>query len=94
MRSSLLRTLAHKHKGSVAKLVRTYRARVATPHGSMTCLQLTVPRQGKLPLVARFGGLPLRRPSQAVLADRPLATTRRPARSELLTRLLADTCEG
>jgi group II intron reverse transcriptase/maturase len=93
MRSSLLKTLAHKHKSSVAKIARKYRTLVETPHGPLRCLQITVPREDKPPLVARFGGLSLRRQPRAVLTDVPLPATRRPARSELLTRLLADTCE-
>lgn len=93
MRSSLLKTLAHKHKGSVAKIARKYRALAETPHGPLRCLQITVPREGKPPLVARYGGLPLRRQAHAALTDLPLTIKRRPARSKLLTRLLADTCE-
>jgi len=55
MRTSLLKTLAHKHRCSVAKMARRYQAMVVTPHGLMKCLQITVPRDGKAPLVARFG---------------------------------------
>jgi group II intron reverse transcriptase/maturase len=93
MRLSLLKTLAHKHKRSVARMARTYRARVETPHGPLTCLQITLPRAGKHPLVAQFGGLPLRRQPRAILTDQLVSNRRKPARSELLTRLLADACE-
>ena len=61
MRSSLLKTLAHKHKCSVTKMVRKYRASIETPYGQMKCLEKIVVREGKKPLVARFGGIPLRR---------------------------------
>ena len=93
MRTSLLKTLAHKHKCSAAKMARRYRAMVATPHGRMKCLQITVPRDGKPPLVARFGGLPLHRQPQTVLTDMLVTTKRKPARSELLQRLMANACE-
>lgn len=93
MRRSLLKTLAHKHKCSVAKIACKYQARVETPHGPMKCLQVTVPRAGKQPLVARFGGLPLHRQPRAVLTDLLVTNKRKPARSELLRRLLANACE-
>lgn len=48
--------------------------------------------QGKKPLVAQFGGIPLKRKQDAVLVDHTpqfLMTNR----SELLQRVLADQCE-
>jgi len=49
-------------------------------------------RSGKKPLVAQFGGIPLRRQRNAVLTETPpkIDTDRG---NELLQRLLADTCE-
>ena len=44
MRSSLLKTLAHKHKCSVTKMVRKYRASIETPYGQMKCLEKIVVR--------------------------------------------------
>ncbi len=93
MRMSLLKTLAHKHQRSVTKMARKYQALVETPHGPMKCLEMTVPRAGKKPLVARFGGIPLRRQPHAILTDMLLSIKRKPARNELLKRLLANTCE-
>lgn len=59
----------------------------------MKCLKVTVERaEGKKPLVAYFGGIPLRRQKEGVLyeqAPRMVDGTR----SELVKRLLADTCE-
>jgi group II intron reverse transcriptase/maturase len=93
MRTSLLKTLAHKHKSSVAKMVRRFAAKVATPFGPRTCLETRVPRVGKEPLIARFGGLPLRTNLTAYVEDRLLA--RKPQRgTELLQRLLANECEA
>jgi len=93
MRMSLLKTLAHKHKRSVTKMARKYQALVETPHGPMKCLEMTVTREGKKPLVVRFGGIPLRRQPHAILTDMLLSIKRKPARNELLKRLLANTCE-
>jgi group II intron reverse transcriptase/maturase len=91
MESSLLRTLANKHKTSVGKLWRKHKDKVQTPYGPRRCVTATHPRPGKEPLVARFGGIPLRRQKDAVLRDR--VPIRRPRRTELIKRLLADQCE-
>jgi group II intron reverse transcriptase/maturase len=92
METSLLKTLAAKHRASVTKMARKYKTTVPTDHGPRTCLEVTVNRDGKTPLIARFGGIPLRRQQQATLTDQ--ATTRRhPERNELLKRLLAHECE-
>ena len=93
MRASLLKTLAHKHRSSVSKMARKYRAMIETPHGQMKCLEKVVLREGKKPLVARFGGIPLRRQTLVTLTDQLVPLQKRPARNELLKRLLADTCE-
>jgi group II intron reverse transcriptase/maturase len=92
METSLLKTLACKYHSKVRKMSRKYRATVETPHGPRKCLQVTVERGGgKKPLVARFGGIPLRRERTATLADvRPITA---PAYNELIRRLLAECCE-
>jgi len=91
MQTSLLRTLAAKHDTGVGKLWRKHKSTVQTPYGPRRCLQALYPRAGKEPLVARFGGLPLRQQKQAVLKDQ--TTIRRPRYVELLQRLLAEECE-
>ena len=93
MRGSLLKTLAFKHTSSMMAQARKFRATVETPYGSMNCLWVVVERGAtKKPLVAQFGGIPLRRQRYAILNDVPpkVNTDRR---NELLKRLLADTCE-
>jgi group II intron reverse transcriptase/maturase len=92
MQTSLLKTLAAKHKASVKKMLRKYRATTPTPSGPMRCLEVVVEREGKKPLVARFGGIPLRRQTAAALIDRdpPHVYFRR---NELIKRLLAGACE-
>jgi group II intron reverse transcriptase/maturase len=89
--TSMLKTLAAKHESSVTKMARKYKATIATPHGPRTCFQATVERAGKKPLVARFGGIPLKRQKKAVIDDRlPVPP---PSRKELVTRLRAGWCE-
>lgn len=89
--TSMLKTLAAKHESTVSKMARKYKAKIETPHGPRTCFQATVERQGKKPLVARFGGIPLRRQRKAVIDDHlPVPPA---ARKELVTRLRAGWCE-
>jgi group II intron reverse transcriptase/maturase len=93
MVTSLLKTLAGKYDSSVSKMAHQYRATIETPHGQRKCLQVSVDRgKDRKPLVATFGGIPLRRQKNAVLRDREpiLATSRR---KELVHRLLAARCE-
>jgi group II intron reverse transcriptase/maturase len=93
MQTSLLRTLAGKHDSSVVKIARRYRATIETPHGSRKCLQVSTERgEGQKPLVATFGGIPLKRQEKAILRDRePVPVYAR--RKELIHRLLAGRCE-
>jgi len=92
MQSSLLKTLACKHKSSMNKIAGKYRKTVQFPHGLRKCIEVVVERTDKAPLIARFGGLSLVRDKNATIKDLPDVNWR-PARSELLSRLLADTCE-
>lgn len=92
MEGSLLKTLANKHKATVEHIAVKLRKTVIFPHGPRKCLEVVVEREGKRPLVARFGGIPLKRNLKATIQDRSLLNWG-PPRSELLKRLLADTCE-
>ena len=87
----MLKTLAAKHGSTVTKMARKYQATILTPHGPRTCFQATVERAGRKPLVARFGGIPLKRQKKAVIDDRLPAPAAR--RKELITRLRAGRCE-
>jgi len=92
MRTSMLRTLAAKHRSSVPKMTARHRARIQTPYGLRTCFEAVVPRQGREPLVARFGGIPLRRNRNAVPYDRvPDPGPHR--HREVVRRLLRSDCE-
>ena len=90
--TSMLKTLAAKHKTPVKKIAARHRAKIATPHGPHTCYEARIERDGKQPLVARFGGIPLVRDKNAVLTDRIPGPVPCP-RKELVTRLLARRCE-
>jgi group II intron reverse transcriptase/maturase len=92
METSLLKTLAGKHRSTVSKTAAKYKAKVETPYGLRTCFEATVERgDGRKPLVARYGGIPLRWQKTAVLQDRQ--PDRAVGPKELITRLLAARCE-
>jgi hypothetical protein len=93
MATSLLKTLAGKYGSTVTNMARKYRATIETPNGPHRCIQVSINRGTKRkPLVATFGGIPLRRQKHAVLKDRePIPVTAR--RNELVHRLLAGRCE-
>ncbi|MCA1681620.1 MAG: RNA-directed DNA polymerase [Actinobacteria bacterium] len=92
MKTSMLKTLACKHNSTVTTMADRYKTTIATPYGPRRCFEARVERDGRKPLVARFGGLPLRRKKHAILTDRtPRPVTVR--RKELVTRLLTGRCE-
>ena len=57
--TSMLKTLAAKHKSTVTKMAARYKAKVITGDGPRTCFEARLQREGKKDLVARFGGIPL-----------------------------------
>jgi group II intron reverse transcriptase/maturase len=92
METSLLKTLAGKHRSRVAKMAARYKATVDTPHGPHRCIQHTIERAGRKPLVTRFGGIPLRRDKRAFITERrthPAAGRTK----EIISRLLLGRCE-
>jgi hypothetical protein len=91
--TSMLKTLAAKHKSTVSKMAARHRAHIATPHGLRTCFEAHLHRgNDRQPLVARFGGIPLQRQTGAILTDRAPAQITYP-RKELLRRLRRGRCE-
>jgi len=92
MSTSMLKTLAGKHRSSVSKMATRHKAKIQTPHGMRTCFEARIERDGRQPLVARFGGIPLQRQRSATVIDRQPIRVDYPHK-ELITRLLADTCE-
>ena len=92
MQTSLLKTLAHKLKISVRQVRRRYGTKIQTEDGvTRHVIREVVPRDGKRPLIATFGGISLKRKYiTSNISDPSLIWSKR---SELLQRLLADTCE-
>ena len=92
MECSLLKTLAANHRTSTTAMAEAYKTTGQTETGgNLACVEVRIERDGKSPLIARFGGIPLRRQPAATLEDRPIQLWT--LRSELEKRLLADTCE-
>jgi group II intron reverse transcriptase/maturase len=91
MEQSLAKTLATKLKMTVKKVHKEYGATWTADGKTQKGLQVTIQREGKKPLIAKWGGISLKRKLQAILNDQPPLFW--PNRSELEKRLLADTCE-
>jgi len=93
MRTSLLKTLAYKHKTSVMAMVRRYETDIQTSQGkTLKGLEVRVEREGKPPLIAQFGGISLTRQPLAILNDQPTRVWGKG--TELIKRLLANECES
>jgi group II intron reverse transcriptase/maturase len=78
--TSMLKTLAAKHKSAVTRTAARYKAKVITSDGPRTCFE------------ARFGGIPLTRDRRAVIHDPAPAPVPVP-RKELIHRLRRRWCE-
>jgi group II intron reverse transcriptase/maturase len=91
METSLLKTLASKNKTTVMQEVKRLKTSSKTRYGQRKCLKLVVPREGKKPLIAIFGGLSLRRKMDAAIKDQVIINYAR-TRSEIIERLLHDKC--
>ncbi len=93
MQTSLLGTIANKHKTRIAPIYRRLRTEVEDRGRPQTALVVTRERRkGTKPLVAMFGGISLAWKKKAILSDRPLAIYSS-VRSEIVQRLLAQICE-
>jgi group II intron reverse transcriptase/maturase len=91
MQLSMLKTLAHKHKSSVKTMMLKYMTKTSTADGPRRSIEVKVCRDGKKPLVARFGGIPLKRKVIASIEDVEIKST--PMRNGLIERLVAEICE-
>lgn len=92
MKVSLLKTLAYKHRSTVARMARKHVTSSMTSQGLRRCVEVIIPREGKRALVARFGDISLEHADNAVPVDGPAWTLGSP-RKELLQRLAANRCE-
>ncbi|MDT3396946.1 reverse transcriptase domain-containing protein [Streptomyces sp. B1866] len=96
MLTSLLKTLAAKHRSRVTAMANRYKTTIKTPQGPRRCFEARIEREGRKPLVARFGGIPLTRKRTAVLDDLPstmFTPHSRPRGSQLIDRLQRGWCE-
>ena len=77
----MLKTLAAKHRSRVTPMARKYQAKIDTPRGKRTCFEAIVERAGRKPLVARFGGIPLKRQKKAASSTTARQSRPPPARN-------------
>jgi group II intron reverse transcriptase/maturase len=91
MEAALTKTLARKLGISVSQVYARFGATLQTASGPRKGLEVRVVRPGKPPLVAQWGGISLARQGHAVLDDQQRVVPG--GRTELLQRLLAETCE-
>ena len=90
--TSMLKTLAAKHRSTVTKMAARHKAKIETSDGLRTCFEARKHREGKQDLVARFGGIILRQDRRAVIHDPAPAPAPYP-RKELIRRLRRRECE-
>jgi group II intron reverse transcriptase/maturase len=94
METSLVKTLAQKYKVSSRQIYSRFKTLHQNEHGIYKVLEVTVDRgPEKTPLVARFGGIPLRWSKWATIKDKIAAPIWSTTRSEIVERLLAQKCE-
>jgi group II intron reverse transcriptase/maturase len=93
MQTSMLKTLAAKHKTTVTAMANKLRGKEydAASDTVLIAYKVTVKRPGKYPLVATFGGFSLRRQDKEINDQ---VSRNRNGRTEILERLLADKCEN
>ena len=77
METSMLKTLAGKHRSSVSKMAAKHKAKIATPHGPRTCFEASIERDGQ-----EATGRPVRRdPAQTAEDGGPHRPSTAPDRS-------------
>ncbi len=91
MEVSLAKTLAGKLKISVPQVFKRYKTTIQTDRGPHKVLLVKEEQPGQKPLVTYWGGISLARDPRATLIDQPPPLFN--GRTELVQRLLADTCE-
>jgi hypothetical protein len=85
---SLVKTIAAKHKRKATWVYKRYYHKL---NNGIKAIVVKVEREDKDPLITRFGAKPIRFDRGAILEDTILQS--RPARNELVRRLLANRCE-
>ena len=87
---SAVKTLASKHKTSARKIYRKY-YRNSDQGRKALIVEVPNPKNPKKPFIAQLGGRPIEHKRKVILKDQKWVPHY--ARNELITRLLADTCE-
>jgi len=92
-KTSLMKTLARKHKTTVSKISKKYGAEIEENGQRWKVIQATVEREGRKPYTATYGMVSLtRNPMPVSLPDnRPKPVLK--SRSEIIERLTSDKCE-
>jgi hypothetical protein len=93
MLTSMLKTLAAKHRSTVTTMANRHKTVIVTPHGHRRCFETRVERVGRKPLVARFDGIPLKRQRKSVINDCVLPPVAMHRRRKLIDRLQIGRCE-
>lgn len=91
MRHSLTATLAGKHKTTRSRIVERYTETIESENGPKKVITVKIAREGKLPLVARFGGYSFKRTTEQPIVDE--VANLYTQRTSLEQRLLAERCE-
>jgi len=91
METSLTKTLARKLKITVTKVYRKYEVNLNVDGKTYKGLRVAIPREGKDPLIAEWGGIPLKWDMEANLENQKKRMWG--GRTELEKRLLAQECE-
>lgn len=91
--TSMLKTLATKHRLTVKQIAGKYRVWIETPAGRRRAFQVVVERPGKKPLVATFGGYTLGTNRIQKTIKETTTCWWWSTRTEILERMLADQCE-
>ena len=92
METSMLKTLANKYRSSVRKMVDRYKCMIETETGPRKGFRAVIERPGRNPLIAEFGGIPLRYQKRCQCITDSLYQLGF-GRSELLDRLLCNQCD-
>jgi hypothetical protein len=92
MAPALLKTLAGKHQTSVRQEAKRLQGTVQTPAGPRPCLKRPIPREGKSPRGATFGGRSLKRVKPPVIPAQGI-TPYPHRRSAIIESLGHDPCE-
>jgi group II intron reverse transcriptase/maturase len=92
LETSLVHTLAGKHRCSAASLWRKHKVKVPTEHGHVNAFRMLFPRDGRPPLIAQFGGLSLRRREFTTAEDKGMGMVFAKS-TDLIQRIAAQECQ-